>query len=72
MKAAGGSGWPLPSHTSSFSNLEFGLIYLGQGERNLGNFSKKIRDRYPYTKSAGTVFSWNLGILAVFRDMYPL
>ena len=42
MKAPAGSGWPLPPHASSFSNPEFGLVYLGQGERNLGNLVKKL------------------------------
>ena len=58
VKAPARSGWPLPPRTSSFSNPEFGLVYLGQGERNLGNLVKKIRDRYPYTKSVGAVFWW--------------
>ena len=33
---------PLPPHAWSFSNPAFGLIYLGQGERNLGNLLKKL------------------------------
>jgi len=33
---------PLPPHVWSFSNPAFGLVYLGQGERNLGNLLKKL------------------------------
>ena len=37
-----GSDWSLPPHTSSFTNPDFGLIYLDQEERNLSNLFKKI------------------------------
>ena len=43
-KALTKSGWPLPPHASSFSNAAFDLVYLGQGERNLGNLLNKFRD----------------------------
>jgi hypothetical protein len=33
---------PLPPHAWSFSNPAFGLIYLGQGERILGNLLKNL------------------------------
>jgi len=41
-KALTKSGWPLPPHASSFSNAAFDLVYLGQGERNLGNLLKNL------------------------------
>ena len=46
----------LPPLKRSFSNPAFGLVYLSEGERNLGNLLKKFRDRYPCTKSVGADF----------------
>ena len=33
---------PPPPHAWSFSNPAFGLVYLGQGERNLDNLLKYL------------------------------
>ena len=41
-KAPTRSSWALPPHGSSFSKPAFGLVYLGQGERNLGNLLKNL------------------------------
>jgi len=71
VNAPAGSGWPLPPHASSFSNLEFGLVYLGQRERNLGNLVKNLGIGI-HTPNLLELFLVDLGILAVFRDVYPL